>query len=102
MVGVSRLKRKYRIRSPLEIVMDMLELLRFGSYSRWSISIKVNVPNQKNKEYFTSLTDANLIRYNPQINKYRITRKGLILLQCIKDLLKMLEPSTRGKENGTH
>jgi predicted transcriptional regulator len=82
-------------RSRIEIVADILRLLRLGDTGKTQITQYANLSWDQGMKYIESLLDAELlegIEEEMGLPCYRITKKGLTVLRLIEDIKEMLPP----------
>ena len=82
-------------RTPLEIVADILRLLRLGITGKLEITCTAKLGRQQTSSYLDWLLEKGLLEETEReigIPSYRITPKGLSLLAKIEDMREMLPP----------
>jgi len=82
-------------RSEIEIIADILRLIRLGDAGTTEIIYTAKINREQTSRYLKKLIDANLLEEAEEeigIPAYRITRKGLILLSQIEAMQEMLPP----------
>jgi len=89
-VGYVQLKNK---RSSIQIIADILRLLRLSKAGRTEIMYTINLSFNQRQKYLENLVELGLveeIHEGIQSLGYRITRNGLDLLTAIDNLQEML------------
>jgi len=80
-------------RSPLQIIADILRLLRLGEAGKTEIMYTVNLSYSLRQKYIGNLLELDLLEEchegRHSVN-YRITRKGLNVLTAIENMQEML------------
>jgi predicted transcriptional regulator len=85
-------RRKYR-RSGIEILADILKLLRLGNTGKIQITHLTHLNNEQASNYISGLIEAGLLEGAEEemgLPSYRITRKGLAALSLIENIREML------------
>jgi predicted transcriptional regulator len=83
-------------RTTIEIVADILRLLRLGATGKTEITCTVKVSRDQTSKYLNWLLETRLLE---EVEKeigvpcYRITEKGLSLLSKIENVQEMLPPN---------
>ena len=84
-----------RTRSAVEIVADILRLLRLGNTGRIQITHYAHLNRKQATSYVDDLLEAGLLEGAEEemgLPSYRITRKGLAALSLIENIREMLPP----------
>lgn len=82
-------------RSNIEILADILRLLRLGNTGRIQITHYANLNRKQGITYIDNLLEAGLLEKAEEemgLPSYRITRKGLAALSLIENIREMLPP----------
>jgi predicted transcriptional regulator len=82
-------------RSEIEIIADILRLIRLGDTGTTEIIYTAKINREQTSRYLKKLIDAELLEEAEEeigIPAYRITRKGLALLSQIEAMQEMLPP----------
>jgi len=82
-------------RSGIEILADILRLLRLGNTGRIQIAHYAHLNRKQAMSYINDLLGADLLEgaeEEMRLPSYRITRKGLATLRLIENLKEMLPP----------
>jgi predicted transcriptional regulator len=82
-------------RSRIEIIADILRLLRLGNTGKTQITHYANLSWDQGMKYIESLLEAELlegIEEEMGLPCYRITKKGLTVLRLIENIKEMLPP----------
>jgi predicted transcriptional regulator len=80
-------------RSRIEIIADILRLLRLGNTGKIQITYYAYLRQDQASKYIDSLMEANLLEGAEEemgLPSYRITQKGLTILSLIENLKEML------------
>jgi predicted transcriptional regulator len=80
-------------RSSIEIIADILRLLRLGKASKTEIMYTIKMSYRQRQKYLRNLLELGLldeVRQDTPAVIYRITRKGLNLLTAIENMQEML------------
>lgn len=80
-------------RSRIEIIADILRLLRLGSTGKTQITYYTSLRQDQTSKYINSLLESGLLEGAEEemgLPSYRITRKGLAILSLIENLKEML------------
>jgi predicted transcriptional regulator len=80
-------------RSRIEIIADILRLLRLGSTGKTQITYYASLRQDQASKYINSLLESGLLEGAEEemgLPSYRITRKGLAILSLIENLKEML------------
>ena len=80
-------------RSSIEIIADILRLLRLGEAGKTEIMYTVKMSYSQRQKYLRNLLELGLldeVRQDTRSVIYRITRKGLNLLTTIENMQEML------------
>jgi predicted transcriptional regulator len=87
-------------RSRIEIIADILRLLRLGNTGRTQITYFTALKQDQTSKYVNRLLEAGLMENAEEemgLPSYRITRKGLAILGLIENIKEML-PANGGTE----
>lgn len=87
-------RRKYR-RSGIEILADILKLLRLGNTGQIQITHLTHLNSDQASNYINGLLEAGLLEGAEEemgLPSYRITKKGLAALSLIENIREMLPP----------
>ena len=79
-------------RSAIEIIADILRLLRLGEAGKTEIMYTVNLSYSLRLKYLRKLLELGLldeVRQDTRLVTYRITRKGLNLITAIENMQEM-------------
>lgn len=82
-------------RSEIEIIADILRLIRLGDTGTTEIIYAAKINREQTSKYLKKLLDANILEEAEEeigIPAYRITRKGLALLSQIEAMQEILPP----------
>jgi predicted transcriptional regulator len=82
-------------RSAIQIIADILRLLRLGEAGKTEIMYTVNLSYNLRQKYVGNLLELGLLDETHQDSRsvsYRITHKGLSLLTAIENMQEMLRP----------
>jgi predicted transcriptional regulator len=82
-------------RSRIEIIADILRLLRLGNTGKTQITHYANLSWDQGLKYIESLLEAELLEGVEEemgLPCYRITKKGLTVLRLIENIKEMLPP----------
>jgi predicted transcriptional regulator len=82
-------------RSSVEIVADILRLLRLGHTGKTEIAYMSQISREQATKYLTKLIEAGVLEESGEemrLPSYRITQKGLSLLSMIENTKEMLPP----------
>ena len=85
-------RRKYR-RSGIEILADILKLLRLGNTGKIQITHLTHLNNEQASNYINGLLEAGLLEGAEEemgLPSYRITKKGLAALSLMENIREML------------
>jgi predicted transcriptional regulator len=85
-------------RTNIEIVADILRLLRLGQTDKIEIASIVQISREQASKYLLKLTEAGALEEAEEeigIPSYRITRKGLSIIGSIEDMREMLPSDGR-------
>jgi predicted transcriptional regulator len=80
-------------RSPIEILADILRLLRLGNTGKIQIAHYARLNQKQTSNYIAGLLEAGLLEGAEQemgLPSYRITKKGLAALSLIENIKEML------------
>jgi predicted transcriptional regulator len=80
-------------RSRIEIIADILRLLRLGNTGRTQITYYTSLKQNQASKYISRLLEAGLLENAEEemgLPSYRITRKGLAILGLIENIKEML------------
>jgi len=80
-------------RSAIEVIADILRLLRLGEAGKTEIMYTVKMSYSQRQKYLRNLLELGLLDEDRQDTRsviYRITRKGLNLLTAIENMQEML------------
>lgn len=80
-------------RSRIEIIADILRLLRLGSTGKTQITYYASLRQDQTSKYIHGLLESGLLEGAEEemgLPSYRITRKGLAILSLIENLKEML------------
>ena len=82
-------------RSRIEIIADILRLLRLGNTGKTQITYYAHLNQEQASDYLKSLLEADLLEGAEEemgLPSYRITKKGLMALSAIENIKEMLPP----------
>jgi predicted transcriptional regulator len=82
-------------RSEIEIIADILRLIRLGDTGTTEIIYTAKINREQTSRYLQKLLEADLLEEAQEeigMPAYRITRKGLTLLSQIEAMQEMLPP----------
>jgi len=82
-------------RSRIEIIADILRLLRLGNTGKTQITYYAHLNQEQASNYLNNLLEADLLEGAEEemgLPSYRITKKGLIALSVIENIKEMLPP----------
>jgi predicted transcriptional regulator len=85
-------------RSRIEIIADILRLLRLGNTGRTQITYYTSLKQDQASKYLNRLLEAGLLENAEEemgLPAYRITRKGLSILSLIENIKEMLPADGR-------
>ncbi len=85
-------------RSRIEIIADILRLLRLGNTGKTQITAYASLRQDQASKYIRHLLEAELLEGADEemgLPSYRITRKGLAILSLIENIKEMLPPDGR-------
>jgi predicted transcriptional regulator len=86
-----------KLRDRISIICQILEVAKRGGATKTRIMYKANLSHDQMKEYLTILTENYFIYYNLHSHTFKITEKGLRVLEAyngIEDMMKApLQPS---------
>ena len=80
-------------RSSIQIIRDMLDLIRFSDPSKTAIMSQVNMSYAQTQRYLVWLIQSGMLEVmnaRDSSSSYKITPKGLKLLSTIESIQKML------------
>jgi predicted transcriptional regulator len=87
-------RRKYR-RSGIEILADILKLLRLGNTGKIQITHLIHLNSEQASNYINGLLEAGLLEGAEEemgLPSFRITKKGLAALSLMENIREMLPP----------
>lgn len=96
-VDTDKWQSKYN-RSRIEIIADILRLLRLGNTGKTQITYYASLKQDQASKYIKNLLEAELLESAEEemgLPSYRITRKGLAILSLIENLKEMLPADGR-------
>jgi predicted transcriptional regulator len=82
-------------RSRIEIIADILRLLRLGNTGKTQITYYAHLNREQVSNYLKSLLEADLLEGAEEemgLPSYRITKRGLMALSIIENIKEMLPP----------
>jgi predicted transcriptional regulator len=82
---------KYRYRSRIEIIGDILEAANGNSTTRSKLLYKAFLSHTQMKEYLVVLTEHDLLRYEKDTQTFKTTEKGLRFLNTYDQICGMIK-----------
>jgi predicted transcriptional regulator len=80
--------KNYRTR--IDIIVDILKAVNSGYATKMKIMYRVFISYNQQKQYLPMLTERSLLSYNPDTRRYKITEKGLMLLEDYNMLVDLM------------
>jgi predicted transcriptional regulator len=80
--------KNYRTR--IDIIVDILKAVNSGYATKMKIMYRVFISYNQQKQYLPMLTERDLLSYNPATRTYKITEKGLMLLEDYNRLVDLM------------
>jgi predicted transcriptional regulator len=77
-------------RSKHEIISDILTVIKVDAGTFSEIQFKIHISHPRLKKYLTHLVQSELIVYVKQEKRFRITQRGLYVLDTYAKLEKLL------------
>jgi predicted transcriptional regulator len=84
-------KKGLGYRSRDEIICQILEIAYGGGATKSELFYKAFVNYGQLKEYLTVLTESDLLSYDLETQTFRLTKKGLTLLEAYSQIEQMLK-----------
>ena len=84
-------------RSRDDIICQILQNAYRGGATKTELFYKVFVNYGQLKEYLTILTQSDLLSYDKETQRFRLTKKGLAFLEAYSEIDQMLKDNNKSK-----
>jgi predicted transcriptional regulator len=78
-------------RSRDDIICEILQIAYRGGATKTDLFYKVLLNYGQLKEYLTILTESDLLSYDKETQRFRLTEKGLVFLDAYSKIDRMLK-----------